>query len=75
MNIRQVLALGEYMVDHCHCGISVGDEVKVDGLTSRGTVVRRNGRRLVIQIKDWRGGTGYNNGYRVERDQSFVHPL
>jgi hypothetical protein len=56
-------------------GISVGDPVTVDGMTSRGTVVQRKGRRVVIQIQDWRGGVGYRNGYRIERDESAVHKL
>lgn len=75
MNLRQAIDCTEYLGQTCNCGISVGDPVTVDGLTSRGTVVRRNGRRLVIQVQDWRGSAGFRNGYRIERDQSFVHKL
>jgi hypothetical protein len=56
-------------------GIKVGDPVTVDGLTSRGTVVKKNGKRVTIQVQDWRGGVGYRNGYRFEKDESAVHKL
>jgi hypothetical protein len=55
--------------------IKVGDPVTVDGLTSRGTVVQVKGRRVTIQVQDWRGGVGYRNGYRIEKDESAVHKL
>src|ERR1035437_593003 len=55
--------------------IKVGDPVTWDGGTSRGVVVERKGKRVTIQIQDWRGGAGYRNGYRLERDESSVHKI
>jgi hypothetical protein len=75
VNLREILATEEYFVSSCNCQLGVGTSVTVDGLTSRGVVVRKNGRRVVIQVKNWRGGEGFNSGYRIEKDQSFVHPL
>jgi hypothetical protein len=65
MNLVSILAMS----------VKVGDPVTVDGLTSRGTVVAKKGKRVTVQVQDWRGGVGYRNGYRVERDESAVHKL
>ncbi len=74
MNLREQIDCSEWLGESCECGIKVGDPVTVDGINNRGTVMRRNGRRLIVQFKEW-GKTGYRGGYRLERDQSFVHPL
>ena len=74
MNLVDTLNCEEYLMETCHCGIKVGDPVTVDGVTSRGIVVRRNGRRLTVQFKEW-GKTGYRAGWRKETDMSFVHKL
>jgi len=55
-----------FLNETCTCGVKVGDPVTVDGFRGRGVVTRRNGRRLVVQFR---------SELRVERDQSFVHPL
>jgi hypothetical protein len=66
MNLRQSIECNEYLNATCQCSLSVGSAVTADGLRGRGVVTRRNGRRLTVQ---------YRSGLRVERDQSFVHPL
>ena len=75
MNLRELLAAEQYFVESCNCQLAVGDPVTWDGGTSRGVIVRKAGRRVTIQVQDWRGGTGYRNGYRLEKDRSFVHKL
>lgn len=75
MNLQTILAAEDYFIERCNCALDVGTPVTWDGGTSRGVIVRKNGRRVTIQIQDWRGGVGYRNGYRIERDRSFVHPL
>jgi len=75
VNLRQILAAEEYFIESCNCNMGVGTPVKVDGMTQRGVIVRKNGRRVTVQFQDWRGSAGYRNGFRLERDRSFVHPL
>jgi hypothetical protein len=73
VNLSTILANEEYLRQRG--AVKVGDPVTWDGGTSRGTVVQRKGRRVVIQIQDWRGGVGYRNGYRIERNETAVHKL
>jgi hypothetical protein len=66
MNLASAIALHE---------VAVGDPVTVDGMTSRGVVVKKTGRRVTVQFQDWRGGAGYKNGFTVTKDQAFIHKL
>jgi len=64
MRLKAILAMTETSKGPCGCMIGVGDEVIVDGLQGRGTVVKRQGRRLTVR---------YRNGLYVSRDQRAVH--
>jgi hypothetical protein len=75
MRLPDILAMEDFVTKSCNCALDVGSPVTWDGGTSRGVIVRKSGRRVTIQVQDFRGGVGYRNGYRLTKDRSFVHPL
>jgi len=63
--------------------LHVGDPVTVDGCRGRGVVVGRKGKRVIVQFRSPKLQSGVpsdpgdlpTDGFKVERDESFVHKL